>query len=384
MIPAADGPFGPFTTAARAADPLVCRYRALFAHLDWTHVPDRNPHRPWPGRAPHPRAAYVKALLVKLVEGKPFVTEMRSFLVAHPLLVLELGFRPVVDATQPYGFDVARTVPGARWLRHQQQTVDPAVLAAVLAGTVRTLRDRLPDLGETIAIDVTHLYAWVVANNPTADVAERFDPQRQPPGDPDCRLGAKRRANAKGAKVKEYLWGYGWGVAATTHPQCGDVVVAELTQPFNHQDVTVFHPVYAQACAHLGRTPTNLAADAAFDAWHVYQTCATTGGIAAIPRNDRHPTPPRTPDGRPICAAGFAMTPGRTFSPERGFPARDHHCPLLRPHRTGASCTAPQFATGGCHKIVNLAPGGQMRVTLDRTSASFRAIYRLRTCTERI
>ncbi len=30
------------------------------------------------------------------------------------MLVLELGFRPVLDVTQPYGFDVERTVPTAR------------------------------------------------------------------------------------------------------------------------------------------------------------------------------------------------------------------------------------------------------------------------------
>lgn len=384
MIAAPAEPFSPLTTAARAVDPVVCRYRSVFARLDWSGVPDRDPTRPWPGRVPHPQAAYVKALLVKILEGCPFITTLRHFLLAHPLLVLELGFRPVLDPTHPYGFDVTRTVPGDRWLRHQQQTIDQVMLTAVLADTVHTLHQHLPDLGETIAVDVTHLYAWVDENNPTADVAERHDPQRQPAGDPDCRLGAKCRANGKGAKVKEYLWGYGWGVVAATHPHAGDMVLAELTQPFNHQDVTVFHPVYAQVCGHLGRTPTNLAADAAFDAWHVYQTCAITGGIAAIPRNDRHPSPPRTADGVPLCTAGLAMTPGPTFRHERGFQARDHHCPLLRPQRTGAVCDEAQFASGGGHKVINLEPGGQMRINLDRTSDAYRAIYRQRTCTERI
>lgn len=248
-------------------------------------------------------------------------------------------------------------MPGTRWFRHQQQSVDPVVLAALLAETVSALRARLPEVGETIAVDVTHLYAWVAENNPTVERTERFDPARQPAGDPDCRLGAKRQANATGASVKTWLWRYGWGIAAT-HPLGGDVVLAELTQPFHHHDITVFAPVYAQACAHLGRPPTNLAADAAFDAWHMDQACATTGGLAAIPRHDRHPAPPRTPDGRPICAAGLVMTPGRTFQHERGYPARDHHCPLLRPHRTGEVCSAPQFVAGGCHKVINLAPGG--------------------------
>ncbi len=72
-----------------------------------------------PGRRPHSLSAYVKALLLKLQEGLPSCTLLRRFLLEHPLLVLELGFRPVLDYTQPYGFDVARTVPSARWLREQ-------------------------------------------------------------------------------------------------------------------------------------------------------------------------------------------------------------------------------------------------------------------------
>jgi hypothetical protein len=384
MIPATPGSLDPDWECARDHDPLVQRYRAVFARLDWSVVPERNAARAWPGRPPHPRRAYIKALLVKCGEGMTYVTELRRFLVDHPLLVRELGFHLVRDPRHPFGFDVARTVPTDRWLRHQQQTLDPVVLTALLADTVRSIRAVVPAIGTTIAVDVTHQYAWVAENNPTQAIADAGNPTRQPSGDPDCRLGAKRRANGKGGKVKEYLWGYGWGVAAATDPACGDVVVAERTQPFNHQDITVFHPLYADARSHLGHSPTNVAADAAFDAWHVYQTCAPTGGIAAIPRNDRHPAPERTADGRPICAANRVMTPGREFRHERGFRARDHHCPLLRPTRTGEPCAQPQFATGGCHKIINLEPGGLMRATLDRTSDAYQTIYRQRTCAERI
>ena len=395
MIPAAPRPACPPQpacafewAAARDRDPVVDRYRRLFAQLDWRQVPDPDPWGPRPGRLGHPPAAYVKALLVKLEEGKPYITDLRRYLVEHPLLVLELGFHPVVDPTQPCGFDVARTVPGARWLRHQQQTLDPALLSRLLAGTVRAVQAAVPDLGTTMAVDVKHLYAWVAENNPTAMRPHRFDPARPPRGDPDCRLGVKRRANTAGAPVKEYLWGYGSGIATATDPRCGDVVLAEVTQPFHHQDVTVYHPVYAQATAHLGHPPTNVAADAAFDAWHVYQTCAAppvgTGGIAAIARNRRGPAPPRDAAGRPLCDRGLAMTPGRVFRQADGFPAQDHHCPLRRPIPTGETCPDPRFAAGGCHKVVNLAPGGLLRAQLDRATPAFQAVYRQRTSAERI
>ena len=101
MILDGDGPFGPVTTALRDQDPVVQEYRALFAMIDWTLVPARDPARRWPGSPPHPTAAYLKTLLIKLHEEKPFITQVRAFLVAHPLLVVELGFRPVLDPTRP-------------------------------------------------------------------------------------------------------------------------------------------------------------------------------------------------------------------------------------------------------------------------------------------
>ena len=80
-------------------------------------------------------------------------------------------------------------------------------------------------------------------NNHKAYVPHRYDPERQPTGDPDCRLGVKTSSNQVAAdgttKVsKEYVWGYGSGVAAATDPRHGDVVLAEYTQPFNEGDAT--------------------------------------------------------------------------------------------------------------------------------------------------
>src|SRR5262245_31419943 len=108
MMPAPAGPPCPDWEAARDRGPVVQRYRAFFALLDWSVVPERDPARPWPGSPPHPRAAYVKALPVKICEGKRFVTALRAFLVEHRWLVLELGFRPALDPTDPHGFDVER------------------------------------------------------------------------------------------------------------------------------------------------------------------------------------------------------------------------------------------------------------------------------------
>ena len=374
-----------------SADPVVQRYRTFFGLLEWSAVTERDARRRWPGRAPHPVTAYIKALLVKLCEQKAYVTDLRRFLVEHPALVLEVGFRPVLAPSHPLGFDVERTVPGARWLRHQQQHLDHERLRALLATTVPALQREIRGLGTTVAVDVKHIYAWVQENNPKAYVAERYAAERQPHGDPDCRLGVKRATNQdhperRATLRKEYLWGYGTGLVSATDRWYGDVVLAEWTQPFNEQDVTYYHPLYQRTVAALGGPPTNVTADAAFDAWHVYQTCTQTGGIAAIPLNLRGQAPPdRDAAGRPRCAKGLTMVPRSQFTHEDGYRVQRHGCPLLFPTPTGQTCDDDHFRSGsGCSKATNLEPGGLLRATLDRGADSFKAIYRQRTSAEHI
>jgi DDE family transposase len=372
-------------------DAVVQHYRAFFALLDWTQISERTVEHPWPGTVPHPEAAYVKALLVKLGEQKAYVTDLRSFLVKHPLLVLELGFRPVMDPTQPYGFDVQQTVPCDRWLRHKQQTLDNTLLRALLRQTVHALQQEIPGLGETVAVDVKHIYAWVQENNPKAYVSNRYDPDRQPRGDRDCRLGVKRSTNQEQTNGttsvrKEYVWGYGTGVVAATDPRYGDVVLADYTQPFNETDPTYYRPLYQRTVETLGFRPKNIAADAAFDAWYVYQDAADQEGLAAVPLNTRgHPMPQLGPTGIHLCPKGLEMIPLYEFEHTDGYRAHVLRCPLLVPAATGQSCDHEQFAKGvGCVKYINITAGGKMRITLDRQSASYKAIYRQRTAAERI
>lgn len=391
MIPNRSSVDQPFLAEQRAADPLIQRYRAFFDLFEWSLIASRDSHRLWPGPEPHPETAYIKALLVKLCEGKPYITQLRSYLLDHPLLVIELGFRPVLDASQPLGFDLQRTIPCDRWLRFKQQYLDHSLLQDLLAATVQTLLTEIPGLGETIAVDVKHIYAWVQENNPRVYRKDRFCKDQQPTGDPDCKVGVKKSTNQEqpdGSKkvIKEYLWGYGSGVAAATNPVYGDVVLAEFTQPFNEGDVTYYLPVYRQAVVNLGFFPLNITADAAFDAWYVYQTAAHLGGIAAIAPNQHGHLPVEFDrDGVPLCPKGFRMHPTYGFDHPNGYRAQRYRCPLLFPQKTGQSCNHAQFLKGkGCVKDINLEDGGVRRHMVDRSSPQFKAVYRQRTSAERI
>ena len=405
----------------RELDPVVQSYRAFFALLNGTPFLSTEPCKRKRGEHGHPKIAYIKALLVKLCEGKDSIPKLRSYLLQHPLLVLELGFVPTLDPRAPYGFDIEATVPKERWLRHPQQHLDHRRLQDLFHHTVVDLQAEIPGLGETVAFDVTHIYAWVKQNNLRDYVTERFNPALQPSGDPDCRLGVKGSTNQQSAQdstkemptdetaprkrkkakassenatqaqdgkkeQKEYLWGYGSGIVAATTPDYGDVVLAEHTQTFNENDVTYYHPLYRQLVAVMEQFPTHVAADAAFDAWHVHQTCAFHGGIAAVPLNlHGHPEVPRDPDGVPRCSLGLRMHPTKQFDHGAGYRVQRYQSPLLFPQVTGQTCTHEQFQKHkGCVKEINIEKGGLMRVMLDRTSPLYKAVYTQRTSTERI
>ena len=378
-------------TALLEHDPVVQDYRAFFALLDWSLVEQWQAQRSPRGRPPQPESAYLKAFLIRMREGLSYTSQLRRFLLNHPLLVMELGFHLELAPNAPYGFDAQRTIPCEQWLREKLRTFDQALLQELLHATVSALQAQIPGLGETVAFDVKHIYAWVRENNPRESMRDRYCKEHQPRGDPDCRVGVKRSTNqaqpdGSTKEKKEYLWGYGSGVAAATDPVYSDVVLAEYTLPFNEADVTYYRPLYQRTVLATNQFPTHVAADAAFDYWYVYETVAHRRGIGAIPLNTHgHDEVPRDPDGTPRCWAGLRMHPTSQFAHTNGFRAQRFRCPLLFPTRTGQTCAHAQFAKGkGCVKDPNWEKGGLMRVLLDRDGPLYHAVYTQRTACERI
>lgn len=404
-----------------AIDPLVQEYRAFFSLFDWSLVDHWQAQCSGRGRPAHPEHAYLKALLLRIHRKFIYSTELRHFLVTHPLLIIELGFHLVLDPTAPYGFDVEKTLPCRFWFGKKLHDLDQTLLQQLLHATVTALQAEIPALGETTAFDVKHLYAWVKENNERVYVPERYDKAKQLAGDPDCRLGVKKSTNKEKTEAasqadaassasskpkkrnkknaasteartsaqpekekKELIWGYGSGVAAATNPIYGDVVLAEYTQPFHANDITYFWPLYRQAVVALNQFPTNITADAAFDAWYTYETAARHGGIGAIPLKE-HSSTRRDRDAVPFCEKGLRMIPTFQFKHTYGYCAQRFRCPLLFPEKTDQSCDHAQFVKGkGCVKDLNWELGGKMRVTLDRENSSYQQIYKQRTSAERI
>jgi hypothetical protein len=373
-------------------DPLVQEYRAFFSLLDWSVVEHWQAQRSaCYGSHGHPLTTYIKAFLLRIKEGLIYAKQLRAFLLNHPLLVIELGFDLKLDESADYGFDVERTLPCRYWFGEKLRQLDRALLQDLLAGTVAALKEEIPGLGEVVAFDVKHIYGWVKENNERVYVKDRYDKTKQLAGDPDCKLGVKRSSNQEQPdgstkEKKEYIWGYGSGVAAATVADYGDVVLAEHTQPFNENDITYYRPLYHQTVLALNQFPQHITADAAFDAWYVYDDAARHGGIAAVPLNGHgHPKSHRDPDGTPLCPKELRMHPTIQFNHTYGYRAQRVCCPLLFPEKTNATCDHEQFAKEkGCVKDVNWEKGGLMRVTLDREHPIYKALYDQRTCCERI
>jgi hypothetical protein len=356
-----------------AYDPVVRRYEELFGWLDWSVVTEKDDRVPQRGRLPHPEAAYIKAYLVMVNQKLDYHTDLYDYLCDHPALVWLIGFRLVADERSPYGFDVAVSVPSARHLRRKLGVLNRRVLAALLAQTVQQAMAVMSGVGETVSVDVKHIYAHVKENNPRVEVKNRYDPTRQPRGDPDCRLGVKRHHNQGDerddtAADKEYLWGYGTGIAVTQTPDKDAFVLGDKTQPFNATDVTYGLPLLHQAMCSLGFPPRNVTADAAFDAWYMYQGPAELGGIAAIALNIRRKPPiVLGPRNRPICACN-----GQEMIPKDGWTEDTHRLQRFR------------CPTCGTVRKMIMELGNLMRWQLDRQSETYKALYKQRTAAERI
>ena len=195
------------------------------------------------------------------------MSDLRQFLVEHPALVWLLGFPLVPDPLAKHGFDVEASLPDRRQFGRVLRELPNPALQFLLDGTVKRIWAELPpelqaSFGDAISLDTKHIIAWVRENNLKCYIEDRYDKTKRLNGDPDCRVGCKKRHNkgedaggaspaaaspapaaptptkpgtpASHADVGEFYWGYASGVVTTKVPGWGEFVLAERTQTFYH------------------------------------------------------------------------------------------------------------------------------------------------------
>lgn len=376
--------------------PVAHRYLELLGPLPWADFPQRDTHLNGYDQ-PMPYTAFAAACLIKLDQHLVSMGHLRHYLADHPALLWLLGFPLVADPKLPWGFNTEASLPTQRHFTRMLRQIPNTFFQSLLDSTISLIRTELADvgvsIGECIAMDTKHILAWVKHNNPKAyfKKGERYDKNSQPAGDPDCRLGCKRRHNQRAStkeppptpadnplpantiSVGEYYWGYASGVVATKIPDWGEVVLAELTQSFDQPDVSYFYPLMAATERRLGFRPKFAAFDAAYDAFYIYEYfhSDTHKGFAAIPFADRGSFK-RTFDahGLPLCPAGLAMPLKYTFQSKTALFEHEcsrYVCPLRFPSQTEQACPAnhKQWAKGGCTTTMASSIGARLRYQLD-------------------
>ena len=388
--------------------PLTMRSVQWLRLVAWDVLPNVRQKR-WFGRTPISLETYIATFLVKLDQQIRTETKLHQFLRDHPALLWSLGYPLQVGAT-PYGFDPDAALPTHRHLSHVLRQLPNSLLQQLLDAQIKQMKQLLPDcFGTTISLDTKHIVAWVKENNPKAYIkGGRYHKTKQPTGDPDCKLGCKRRHNrvvvtpakegmpatALPVNIAEYYWGYASGVVATKVAGVGEFVLAEMTQTFDKGDVTYFFPLMKQVERRLGKKPQFGALDAGFDAFYTYEYFhdQEPQGCAAIPLSTKGGKATRQFDekGLPLCAADLAMPLKFTFMDrttniiphERGH----HVCPLVYPEPNGRICPVnhKRWPKGGCTTRLATSIGARLRHQLDRESDQYKQIYKQRTAVERI
>jgi hypothetical protein len=396
--------------------PEVQRCLNLLGSLAWDRFPERDLQRDW-GQDSTPYAAFAAAGLWKIDQQLPSLSHLTGYLEAHPTLAWLLGFRPPAASWNAVCGSPQPMLPTARHFPRLLHKLPNACLQFLLGSSVQALLAEFArhqvTVSEVVAVDTKHILAWVRENNPKAYVENRYDKTQQPAGDPDCKLGCKRRHNRRASSqeppaqtptenpvpadlisVGEYYWGYASGVVAVKVPGWGEFVLAEFTQPFDKPDVSYFFPLMTQVEQRLGHKPRIGALDAAFDAWYVYDYFHRDddpGAFAAVPFSERggHKDRRFTAQGAPLCAAAQPMHLRYTFTSRSGLiehSAQRYACPLLYPEPTGQPCPKnhENFAKGGCTATLPQSIGARLRYTLDRQGPAYQEAYKQRTTAERL
>jgi hypothetical protein len=399
--------------------PSAMRILDLLGPMPWDQFPERDLHRSW-GQTTIPHIAFSAACIIKLNENLLSMGDLHRYLIEHPAFIWLLGFPLIPSIKHSCGFDPVASLPTQRHLTQMLRDISNDSLQFILDQSVALLLAEFSALGlavgDCISLDTKHIIAWVKENNPKDYVADRFNKHKQPAGDPDCKLGCKRKHNRKviappsttpannsvaanTIAVGQYYWGYGSGITVVKVPEWGEFVLAEKTQTFDKSDVSYFFPLMRLSEQRLGFRPRFGTFDAAFDAFYVYEYFHRPddpGAFAAVPFSEKGGYKSRkfSSEGLPICAAGLVMPLQFTYL-DRTLTLVEHErgkyvCPFfsksVKNKFIKQSCPVhhKRARDGGCTASMPLSVGARLRYSLDRQSQTYKEIYNQRTATERI
>ena len=350
------------------SQPQANFYNELFMNLDLSCIPEYNSKT---GRTGYSNHAMICAFIVMKCEGFSQISDLLDFLSNNLIIAYYCGFN-VMDKLPSY----------AKFTRFIRE-FDNDVLQTVMQSQVLKAVDLTLVDPSFIALDATPVKANVSNNNPKSFKKDKFSKNIQPKADKDCRLGVQTASNQHDEKNYEFYWGYKNHILVDC---ISGLPICELTTSANVSDSSVTLDMLKKANSFLPLSECSFLADKAYDVKAIYNTVRNTyNGDCFIALNKRNTkNPKKLPSGNIICEAGLAMHKDGKLS-DNGRTRQKYSCPFKRSKSGSCPCNHKCWNNGkknrGCTKYVTLPD--DYRLSIDRSSIAFKAVYALRTEIER-
>ena len=350
------------------SQPQANFYNELFMNLDLSCIPEYNSKT---GRTGYSNHAMICAFIVMKCEGFSQISDLLDFLSNNLIIAYYCGFN-VMDKLPSY----------AKFTRFIRE-FDNDVLQTVMQSQVLKAVDLTLVDPSFIALDATPVKANVSNNNPKSFKKDKFSKNIQPKADKDCRLGVQTASNQHDEKNYEFYWGYKNHILVDC---ISGLPICELTTGANVSDSSVTLDMLKKTNSFLPLSECSFLADKAYDVKAIYNTVRDTyNGDCFIALNKRNTkNPKKLPSGNIICEAGLAMHKDGKLS-DNGRTRQKYSCPFKRSKSGSCPCNHKCWNNGkknrGCTKYVTLPD--DYRLSIDRSSIAFKAVYALRTEIER-
>ncbi|MFS1132562.1 transposase [Enterococcus hirae] len=339
----------------------------MFLNLDLSTIDEY----PKTGRKGYSAHAMICAFIVMKTEGFPMITGLLDYLNNNLLIAHYCGF----DITRPlpsyWSFD--------RFLKNLEHTI----LSELMQDQVLILADKGIIDTSFIGLDSTAISANTTLNNPKSFSRDKFKKGTVPTNDSDCKIGVHSASNQINERKYNFYWGYKNHVLVDC---ISGLPIAELTTTANIADSTVALSILADTHSFLPITECSFLADKGYDTKAIYnQVAHLYNGECFIPLNKRRTKTVKTlPKGSPICEAGLAMHRDGKFS-DAGRTRQKFCCSFKRSTVGHCPCNHKNFLNGkknrGCTKYQTIPD--DLRLSIDRTSKTFKQNYSLHTECER-
>ena len=281
------------------------------------------------------------------------------------------------------GFDIMKPLPSYWTFDRFIQNIDNQILKDIMKTQVLDLARRGIIDASFLGLDSTPNMANTKQNNPKSFINNKFDPQNQPRGDNDCRLGVHTASNQHNEKNYEFYWGYKNHVLSDC---ITGLPIYEMTTGADVADCTVALDVLANTNKFLSIKECCFIGDKAYDVKDIYNAVKNDyQGECFIPINKRNTKDPKKlPVGNLICDAGLAMHKcGKTKS--EGRTRQKFCCPFKSSKINSCPCNHKNWNNGkknrGCTKYITIPD--DYRLSINRDTVEFKSVYALRTECER-